>query len=80
MATYAALGNKHTAQRIINAENNFIEGLMIAAKITEAEAEKVLAFYRKIKAVKMDIVGGRITVKHGAFWDAEVILRAVAAA
>lgn len=80
MATYAALGNKHTAMRIVNAENSFVDGLMTAAGITRADAEKVLALYRKIKAVKMDAVGGRITVKHGAFWDAAVIRRAVAAA
>lgn len=78
MATYAAAGNRDTAQRMVNAENSFIESLMRTANITEPQAEKVLAFYRKIKVVKMDIVGGTITVKHGAFWDRDVIHRALA--
>jgi hypothetical protein len=41
MATYAAVGNMHTAQRIISAENRFLDGLMSAASITRDEAVKV---------------------------------------
>lgn len=78
--TYAAIGNKHTAQRMVHAETTFIESLMRTASISEEEGEKVLKFYRKIKAVKMDIVGGTITVKHGAFWDIDVIRRALISA
>lgn len=80
MTTYAAAGNYATANRIVNAENSFIECLMTAASITHAEAEKVLAIYRKSRAVKLDAVGGTLTVKHGAFWDRDVILRALASA
>lgn len=78
--TYAAEGNRATAQRMINAENNFIESLMTAADISRGDAVKVLAMYRKAKVVKMDAVGGRISVKHGAFWDADVIRKALAQA
>jgi hypothetical protein len=39
-----------------------------------------VTFYRKIKVVKLDAIGGTITVKHGAFWDADVIRKALAQA
>jgi hypothetical protein len=78
MASYAALGNSHTATRMVNAENAFIDGLMTAAGISRADAVKVLAVYRKAKVVKMDAIGGQISVKHGAFWERDVIRNALA--
>lgn len=67
------------ATRAANAEANFIASLVEIAGITEAEAEKVMALYRKEKLAKMDHVNGRITVKHGVFLEADVIHNAVAA-
>ena len=78
--TFAAVGNKNTAIRFINAENNFLSYLTERAGITEAEAVKVLALYRKMKVIKIDAVVGQWNVKHGAFLDADVIRRAAAEA
>jgi hypothetical protein len=66
-------GFKNVATRLVNAENNFIEVLMTLGEISKAEAEKVLAVYRKHKLVKMDAVMGVLSVKHGAYLEKEVI-------
>ncbi len=68
---------KNIAQRITNAEANMIATLGEIAGITEADATKAFATFRKVKAIKLDAVGGRYIVKHGAYMDAEVIRRAV---
>lgn len=75
--TYAAAGNKATAQRIETAYANFAETLIRIADITSDEANKVTALYLKNKLAKMDAVIGRISVKHGAFLDRSAILNAV---
>lgn len=72
-------GTRDIAQRIVNAETSFIECLMVAGQITKDQAEKVLQVYRKAKVVKMDPVVGQMTVKHGAFLDRDVIIRAMEA-
>lgn len=71
---------KQIAQRIVNAENNFIELVMNAGKCSKDEAEKVFNLYRKEKFIKLDAVGGTYKVKHGQFWDYEVLQRAIAMA
>lgn len=79
--TYAAEGNRAMAARIINAENNFVSSLQAIAGINEEQAVKVMRFYLgKCKAAKLDAVIGKISVRHGAFLDREVILRAVESA
>ncbi|MBB2959861.1 hypothetical protein [Methylobacterium sp. R2-1] len=78
--SYAAEGNRNTAIRILNAYANFAETLVAAAGITSAQADAVARFYVKNKIAKVDPVIGRISVKHGAYLDREVILRAAAAA
>lgn len=70
-------GTYAVAHRIVNAENNFIETIMELANCKKSEAEKVLAVYRKLKMVKLDIGIGRISVKHGAYLDLEVIHNAI---
>jgi hypothetical protein len=65
------------AQRTVNAENNFIENVISISGCTKIEAEKVLSVYRKFKIVKMDAVVGVISVKHGAFLDADAIKNAI---
>jgi hypothetical protein len=73
------IGNKNTAIRIVNAEESFAETLMQIANISKADAFKAIATLRKVKAIKVDAVGGRMVVKHGAYMDADVIRRAVEA-
>lgn len=79
--TYAAKGNRATAARIIKAENDFVSSLRSIAGISEEQAVKVMRFYLgKCRAAKLDAVIGKISVRHGAFLDREVILRAAEAA
>lgn len=69
-------GLQAVAKRIVNAENNFIEGVMERG-FTLEEAAKVLREYRKLKVVKLDAVNGVYKVKHGAYWDKDVLQKAV---
>jgi len=71
-------GTYAIAHRIVNAENNFIETAMEMHGLSKANAEKVLRVYRKLKMVSTNYGVGKITVKHGAFWDKEYIDAAVA--
>lgn len=64
------------AQRLENAERGFIETLVTLGGITEDEAKLALATFRKAKVTKLDLGIGRMTVKHGAFLDRDVIRRA----
>lgn len=68
---------KDMATRITNAERSFDESLQEIAGIDKKDAANVRAFYLKHKLAKIDVVGGTINVKHGAFLDQDVILRAV---
>jgi DNA-binding IclR family transcriptional regulator len=70
-------GTKQIAQRIVTAENSFVEILMGIAGISRSDAFKALATFRKLKVVKLDPVGGRYTIRHGAYMAADVIRRAV---
>ncbi len=63
--------------RIENAHEGFIDTLMRWGGITREEAIAVKAFYIKHKLVKVDKGIGRISVKHGAYLDKDVIKKAV---
>lgn len=69
-------GFRNMAQRIVSAESAFIANVMERG-FTKEEAEKVLRVYRKARVIRLDAVGGVYTVKHGAFWDIEVLRNAV---
>jgi hypothetical protein len=60
---------KSVAQRLVNAEDNFIQATMEQFGYTQGQAEKILAVYRKHKILKLDAAIGRYQLKHGAFWD-----------
>ena len=66
------------AQRIVNAENSFIDDVVEQFGTTVAEAEKVLTVFLKHKLVKIDPVGGQCHLKTGAAWEAKVIANAIA--
>ena len=55
----------------------FIETLRARGGLTEAEAEKVLATYKRLRVVTSR--GGEIKVKHGGFMERAVIRRALRA-
>lgn len=66
-------GTEQIATRLVNAENSFIEEVCEQFDKTEAEAEKILAVFLKLKVAKLDIGIGRVQLKHGALWDIEVM-------
>lgn len=69
-------GTKQIAQRIINAENRFIESVQEQFGKTKKEAENVFKRFKKDKIVKIDPVGGQYNLKDGRFWEQTVIDRA----
>ena len=70
-------GTQAMAQRIVNAEENFADTLVAIANITRDEAFKAMRTMLKLKVAKLDAVGGRITVKHGAYLETSAIINAV---
>jgi hypothetical protein len=69
-------GTRAVAQRIVNAEENFIENVMQIAGLSRGEAEKAMTALKKAKAIKIDPVMGRMVIKHGAFMEPDVLKRA----
>ena len=67
---------KDIAQRIMNAENSFIE-TVVSFGFTKEQGQHILTAYRLLKVVKLEVNIGRYTVKHGAFWDVEVLQKAL---
>lgn len=61
-----------------NAIERFLAALQEIGGIDLATAKRVLAHYRKIRVVVIDHRAGHVTVKHGAFLDADVIRKAAA--
>lgn len=73
------IGAQFIAQRIINAEEAFIEFASESAGLTRDEAIKALTAYRKVKAIKIDPIVGQFSFTHGGFAEADVLRRAVIA-
>jgi type IV pilus biogenesis protein CpaD/CtpE len=69
-------GFRAVAQRIVNAENGFVQILMEKG-FTRDEAAKAMRTMLKLKVAKMDAVNGRISVKHGAYLESAAIRNAV---
>ena len=72
----ATKGTEAVAQRMVNAEEGFLEFAMQTAGLTREQAVTALAEYRKAKAIKIDPVGGQFSFTHGGFAEAEVLRRA----
>lgn len=68
------------AQRMVNAENGFIECVCNAIACEAPEARKVLAIYRRLRIVKLDAGIGRYTVAHGIYWEPDSLRNALAMA
>jgi hypothetical protein len=70
-------GTRSMAERAVRAEEEFLDQLQRAGDLTRAQAITAFKKLKEVKALKFDAyVGGRITVKHGAFWDRAVVRRA----
>lgn len=63
--------------RQVNARAEFVSNLKEQFGYSDEQAAKILDVYRKAKAVKMDFAQGRYHLTHGAFWDKEVLDRAL---
>jgi nucleoid DNA-binding protein len=57
-------------------KQNMIDAIARQGRITTDQAAKVLAVYVNVKAIKYGVHDG-YTIKHGAFMDRDVILRAL---
>ena len=68
------------AHRIDNAHNDFTETLIRLGEFNREDAIKVKNLYLAKKLAKIDIGIGRINVKHGAYLDQDVLIRALAMA
>ena len=65
------------AQRIFNADAEFVDSVKEQFGFTDKQANKILTVYIKVKAVKLDPIGGRYNLTHGSFWEAEPMRRAI---
>jgi len=70
-------GFKDIAERMNNAMIGFVESIARFGEINADDAKVVANFYMKNKLAKMDAVGGRISVKHGAYYDKDIIVKAL---
>jgi hypothetical protein len=70
-------GFQNLASRGVEAENRFIAYAMVRGRLSRAQAEKALAYFRRHRLIKIDHVTGQFTVKHGAYLD-EIPLRRAA--
>ncbi|MCA8306713.1 hypothetical protein [Burkholderia seminalis] len=62
----------------MNATQKFIQFVMDKG-FTKAEAEAILAVYKKARVIKFDKFAPVFEVKHGAFLDADVLRNALPA-
>ena len=69
-------GTKAVAQRIVNAEDRFIEFAMRQGDLTQEQATKALEAYKKAKAVEIDVIGGQFNLTQGDFANKDVLRRA----
>lgn len=74
---YAETHLRAIAHRLVEADKLFVEMVCATIGCTETEARHVLDVYRAEKVVKMDLTNSRWKVRHGEFWDADVLRRAV---
>jgi len=64
-------------QRRLNAENSFIDSVIEQFKKNRSDAVKVLNVFKMHKIIKIDSITGQFSLKHGAFWDLNVIKNAI---
>jgi hypothetical protein len=61
-----------------NGHKRFIAQVIKTAKCTRKQAEKVFKEYKKNKIITCDVrCTGTWSVKHGVFWDKEVLWNAI---
>ena len=73
MTHYAQDHLKEIARKSIQAEYDLADMFMLIGGVTEKQAFDLVDFYQRKKMVKLDLTNARLTVKHGAYLDAEFI-------
>ncbi len=68
-------GTKAIASRLVHGELAFEESLREIAGVTEDESIRMRQWMAKKKLTTRDFCLGRISVKHGAYLDKDVLLR-----
>ena len=64
-------------ERMHAAHDNFASLLREQApSLSKHDSERLANYYVAKRLAKLDPVMGRITVKHGAYWEPDVILKA----
>jgi hypothetical protein len=71
-------GAKEIGERGANAQISFVEMVQEQFGFTKTEAGKIWTVYRKCKVVKIDWATGRFQVTHGAYWEKEPMVNALA--
>lgn len=71
-------GTKAIAQRMVNADQSFIDSVIEQFGFSREDAVKILNKYKDLKVVSTDVVGGQFNLKDGRFWDKEVMENAIA--
>lgn len=75
MTTETIPGTREIGHRLAHGEMAFETQLRELANVTEDEAFKMRAWMSKKKLTTRDFCSGRISVKHGAYLDKDVLLR-----
>lgn len=70
---YAEIGNRNTAARIDAAYSAFAETLQAIVTMPDREAREIAAIYVTAKLAKVDMVGGVINVRHGAYLEPDCV-------
>jgi len=71
-------GTRDVAQRLVNAERDFIGTVQKITGCTPEEGRKAFNTLHKLKLLTLELGVGRYTVKHGSLLDAAVLRRAMA--
>jgi hypothetical protein len=69
-------GSRNTAQRMVNAENDMIDAIARMGAMSTADSRKAFEKLKEVRALKLDAVGGKYKVTHGAYMERDVLRRA----
>ena len=70
-------GTSAVAQRMVNAQNGFIENVTSQFGFSQDEALIILNVFIKNKVVKLNLGIGRYNLVHVIYWDKEVMKNAL---
>lgn len=74
---YQTIKQKKMTNNNRNAAEIFYNAVMTNAKISRQEAERLLKIYKKLKVIKCRPYDIQPHVTHGAFYEKDVILKAL---